>query len=188
MATKTISGLYDGATTKELDSLSIQTAAALIVDEPEYARLSARLLATYIQKEVSNQEIHSFSQKEPDLEEEALRLAADAGDLVVERQTLEAAAAPVTLTMPDGSSREVALAEEEPGLFRARVEDAPLGLYRASDGDLTALAHVGPTDPREFRTLISTTGVLEPIADAPARSQQRRPRPPANSAIQGGRP
>ncbi len=62
VATKTISGLYDGATTKELDSLSIQTAAALIVDEPEYARLSARLLATYIQKEVSNQEIHSFSQ------------------------------------------------------------------------------------------------------------------------------
>jgi len=62
VATKTISGLYDGATTKELDSLSIQTAAALIVEEPEYARLSARLLATYIQKEVSNQEIHSFSQ------------------------------------------------------------------------------------------------------------------------------
>jgi ribonucleoside-diphosphate reductase alpha chain len=62
VATKTISGLYDGATTRELDSLSIQTAAALIVEEPEYARLSARLLSTFIQKEVSNQEIHSFSQ------------------------------------------------------------------------------------------------------------------------------
>ncbi|NTX12056.1 ribonucleoside-diphosphate reductase subunit alpha [Myxococcus sp. CA051A] len=62
VATKTISGLYDGATTRELDSLSIQTAAALIVEEPEYARLSARLLATFIQKEVSNQDIHSFSQ------------------------------------------------------------------------------------------------------------------------------
>jgi ribonucleoside-diphosphate reductase alpha chain len=62
VATKTISGLYDGATTRELDGLSIQTAAALIVEEPEYARLSARLLATFVQKEVSNQEIHSFSQ------------------------------------------------------------------------------------------------------------------------------
>lgn len=62
VATKTISGLYDGATTKELDRLSIQTAAALIVEEPEYARLAARLLATYIDKEVANQEIHSFSQ------------------------------------------------------------------------------------------------------------------------------
>ncbi len=62
VATKTISGLYDGATTQELDSLSIQTAASLIVEEPEYARLAARLLGTYIDKEISNQEIHSFSQ------------------------------------------------------------------------------------------------------------------------------
>lgn len=62
VATKTISGLYDGATTKELDQLSIQTAASLIVEEPEYSRLAARLLGTYIDKEVTNQEIHSFSQ------------------------------------------------------------------------------------------------------------------------------
>ncbi|MBX7220064.1 MAG: ribonucleoside-diphosphate reductase subunit alpha [Blastocatellia bacterium] len=62
VATKTISGLYDGATTKELDRLSIQTAAALIVEEPEYSQLGARLLSTYIDKEVENQEIHSFSQ------------------------------------------------------------------------------------------------------------------------------
>lgn len=61
VATKTIGGLYDGATTKELDQLSIQTAASLIVEEPEYARLAGRLLGTYIKKEVENQEIHSFS-------------------------------------------------------------------------------------------------------------------------------
>jgi ribonucleoside-diphosphate reductase alpha chain len=62
VATKTISGLYDGATTRELDRLSIQTAAALIIDEPQYARLGARLLSTYIDKEVRNQGIHAFSQ------------------------------------------------------------------------------------------------------------------------------
>lgn len=62
VATKTISGLYDGATTRELDQLSIQTAAALIVEEPQYAKLAARLLSTYIDKEVRNQEIHAFSQ------------------------------------------------------------------------------------------------------------------------------
>ncbi|MFN2411535.1 MAG: ribonucleoside-diphosphate reductase subunit alpha [Pyrinomonadaceae bacterium] len=62
IATKTISGLYDGATTKELDKLSIQTAASLIFDEPEYSRLAARLLNQYIEKEIRNQEIHSFSQ------------------------------------------------------------------------------------------------------------------------------
>ena len=62
IATKTISGIYDGATTKELDKLSIQTAASLIFEEPEYSRLGARLLNQYIEKEVRNQEIHSFSQ------------------------------------------------------------------------------------------------------------------------------
>jgi ribonucleoside-diphosphate reductase alpha chain len=62
VATKTISGLYDGATTRELDQLSIQTAAALIAEEPEYARLAARLLSTYIDKEVRGQEVHAFSQ------------------------------------------------------------------------------------------------------------------------------
>src|SRR6478672_1989361 len=62
IATKTISGLYDGATTKELDKLSIQTAASLIFEEPEYSRVAAQLLNQYIEKEVRNQEIHSFSQ------------------------------------------------------------------------------------------------------------------------------
>jgi ribonucleoside-diphosphate reductase alpha chain len=62
VATRTISGLYDGATTRELDQLSIQTAAALTAEEPEYSRLAARLLATYIDKEVAGQEIYSFSQ------------------------------------------------------------------------------------------------------------------------------
>jgi ribonucleoside-diphosphate reductase alpha chain len=62
IATKTISGLYDGATTQELDRLSIQTAAMLIAEEPAYSQLAARLLSTYIAKEVNNQEIHSFSQ------------------------------------------------------------------------------------------------------------------------------
>ena len=62
VATRTISGLYDGATTRELDELSIRTAASLIAEEPEYSKLAARLLGVYIDKEVQNQDIHSFSQ------------------------------------------------------------------------------------------------------------------------------
>lgn len=61
VATRTISGLCDGATTEELDELSIRTAAALMAEEPDYSRLGARLLATVIGKEVANQDIHSFS-------------------------------------------------------------------------------------------------------------------------------
>jgi ribonucleoside-diphosphate reductase alpha chain len=62
VALKTIGGLFDGATTAELDQLSIRTAAALTAEEPEYGRLAARLLANFIDKEVSGQGIHSFSQ------------------------------------------------------------------------------------------------------------------------------
>ncbi|MEP7185342.1 MAG: ribonucleoside-diphosphate reductase subunit alpha [Rhodanobacter sp.] len=62
VALKTIGGLYDGATTAELDQLSIRTAAALTAEEPEYGQLAARLLSAFIDKEVSGQEIQSFSQ------------------------------------------------------------------------------------------------------------------------------
>jgi len=62
VATKTISGLYDGATTAELDRLSIQTAAEMTGEEPQYSRLAGRLLAGYIGKEVRGQGIASFSQ------------------------------------------------------------------------------------------------------------------------------
>src|SRR5258706_10204357 len=62
IASKTIGGLFNGATTKNLDLLSIQTAASLIAEEPEYSKLAARLLDGFITKEVANQDIHSFSQ------------------------------------------------------------------------------------------------------------------------------
>ncbi|MGI5175449.1 ribonucleoside-diphosphate reductase subunit alpha [Dactylosporangium sp. CA-152071] len=62
VATRTISGLYDGATTAELDKLSIQTAAELIGEEPQYSRLAARLLAAYVGKEVRGQGVAGFSQ------------------------------------------------------------------------------------------------------------------------------
>ncbi len=62
VATRTISGLHDGATTMELDELSIRTSAALVSLEPNYSRLAARLLSAFVNKEVANQDIHSFSQ------------------------------------------------------------------------------------------------------------------------------
>jgi len=62
VASKTIGGLYDGATTRELDAISIDTAASLIAEEPQYSRLAARLLLGTILKEVSSFNIYSFSQ------------------------------------------------------------------------------------------------------------------------------
>jgi ribonucleoside-diphosphate reductase alpha chain len=62
VALKTIAGLYDGATTRELDELSIRTASSFMADEPAYSKLAARLLAAFIDKEVQGLGIYSFSQ------------------------------------------------------------------------------------------------------------------------------
>jgi ribonucleoside-diphosphate reductase alpha chain len=62
IASKTIGGLYDGATTREMDTISIDTAASLIAEEPQYSKLAARLLLGTIVKEVAGQNLHSFSQ------------------------------------------------------------------------------------------------------------------------------
>jgi ribonucleoside-diphosphate reductase alpha chain len=76
IALKTIAGLYDGASTRELDELSIRTASSFMVDEPAYSKLAARLLAAFIDKEVEMQGVYSFSQ--------SMRLGFDVG-LINER-------------------------------------------------------------------------------------------------------
>jgi hypothetical protein len=104
--------------------------------------------------------------KEPDLEEEALRLIVRGRDLTVQRQTMFDTVAEVTLTTPSGKTRKVTLAPAEPGVWRATIEANELGLWRASDGTLNALANVGPANPREFTEVTSTTEVLAPLANA----------------------
>lgn len=62
VATKAISGLYDGASTADLDKICVQTASFLISEDPEYSKLASRLLARYIDEEVTSQSIHNFYQ------------------------------------------------------------------------------------------------------------------------------
>src|SRR5215471_3462809 len=104
--------------------------------------------------------------KQPDLEEEALRLIVRGRDLTVQRQTMSDSVSDVTLTTPSGKTRTVPLSPAEPGVWRSTIEANELGLWRASDGTLTALANVGPANPREFTEVTSTTEVLAPLANA----------------------
>jgi hypothetical protein len=104
--------------------------------------------------------------KQPDLEEEALRLIVRGRDLLIERQTMADEARDVTLTLPSGQTRIVKLAAGEPGLWRGSIRANELGLWRATDGKLSALVNVGPPNPREFTEVTSTTEVLNPLATA----------------------
>ncbi|MEA2948420.1 MAG: hypothetical protein QOI40_3750 [Alphaproteobacteria bacterium] len=104
--------------------------------------------------------------REPDLEEEALRLLVRGHDLTVQRQTMSDTVGEVTLTTPSGKTRTMTLAPAEPGVWRSTIEANELGLWRATDGTLNALANVGPANPREFTEVTSTSEVLAPLANA----------------------
>jgi ribonucleoside-diphosphate reductase alpha chain len=62
VATKTVGGLVDGVSTRELDQLSIRNAVGLIIEDPVYSKVAARLLSNFILKEIDGQDIQSFSQ------------------------------------------------------------------------------------------------------------------------------
>src|SRR5579885_81036 len=104
--------------------------------------------------------------KEPELEEERLTLKLQGKQLAAERRTMRDEAAPVTVTTPSGEKRTLNLAQAEPGLFRALTPASELGLWRATDGQLSTLINVGPINPLEFAAVTSTKDVLAPIAKA----------------------
>ncbi|MFY9953294.1 hypothetical protein [Bradyrhizobium sp.] len=104
--------------------------------------------------------------KQPDLDEEALRMQVQGRDLAVVRQTMADSVAPVTVTSPSGATRELTLSEGEPGEWRATMPANELGLWQATDGTLKALINVGPTNPKEFSEVTSTPDTLKPLAQA----------------------
>jgi hypothetical protein len=104
--------------------------------------------------------------KQPDLDEEALHLQVRGHDLVVQRQTMADSVAPVTVTSPSGATRELTLSAGEPGTWVASIPANELGLWQATDGTLKALINVGPTNPKEFSEVTSTTEMLKPLTQA----------------------
>jgi hypothetical protein len=104
--------------------------------------------------------------KQPDLDEEALHLQVHGHDLVVQRQTMSDSVSPVTVTAPSGATRQLTLSAGEPGVWTATMPANELGLWQATDGTLKALINVGPTNPKEFSEVTSTTETLKPLAQA----------------------
>jgi hypothetical protein len=104
--------------------------------------------------------------QQPDLEEEALRMFANGHELTVQRQTMADSVSDVTLTSPSGATRTLVLDPVEAGVWRKSFDANEMGLWRATDGKLTALINIGPANPREFTEVTSTTDVLAPLANA----------------------
>jgi hypothetical protein len=111
--------------------------------------------------------------KEPELEEEALRAAADGQEIAVERQTLADSAGPVEITAPSGAKSSLSLAQADEGLWKGVFTAGEDGLYRLKQGDQTALVSTGAADAKEFQDVISDTERLRPIAEATGGSVRR---------------
>ena len=102
--------------------------------------------------------------KEPDLEENDLRVAADRRGLVITRRSLERGHPPVEVTAPSGRTTTVALKEDGGGRARATVIAEEMGLYRVGDGERTAMAAVISPNPVEFADMRTTADRLSGIA------------------------
>jgi len=103
--------------------------------------------------------------KEPELEEEALRASARAGELTVEQQTMADHGDPAIVRSPSGKATTLTLKQVEPGLWRASMPADEIGLYRVEQGERRAFAHVGAANPREFMDVRSTDALLKPLVD-----------------------
>lgn len=106
--------------------------------------------------------IAHWEMKEPELEEEALIAEVEPGSLslTVTRRTMKEVPGPVTVTLPDGTTQDLALSEAGPGRFSARWQAPGPGLYRLKQGDLERVVALGPAAPREFEGTIASAGPL----------------------------
>ena len=102
--------------------------------------------------------------KEPDLEENDLRVAADRRGLVITRRSLERGHPPVEVTAPSGKTTTVELKADGGGRARATVIAEEVGLYRVGDGERTAITAVMSPNPVEFADMRTTADRLSGIA------------------------
>ncbi len=111
--------------------------------------------------------------KEPELEEERLTASGRGMTLDIARQTMRDDPGPAQVIAPSGKTLSVPLTQSSPGVFEGSAEVDEIGLYQIGNGDLNALAHVGPVNAPEFADTVSTEEVLKPIAEESGGSVRR---------------
>jgi len=103
--------------------------------------------------------------KEPELEAESLTAAVADGEIVVTRRTMAKSVQPVTMTTPSGKTVTLTLDNAGPGFWRIAAKVSELGLYRVTDGTLSAVTAAGPLNPKEVADMRATDTILKPDAE-----------------------
>lgn len=104
--------------------------------------------------------------KEPDLEEEALTASSNGNNLTIRRQTMADKPETATVTSPSGKTQTVTLEKQQEGVFVANLPTNEVGLFKITNGDKLALAHIGPMNSPEYAELISTEEKLTPVVSS----------------------
>lgn len=104
--------------------------------------------------------------KEPELEERQLSLVTDGKTARAQLRTLSDLPGNLEVTTPEDTLLTAPWREDGPGQYSAEVAIDGLGLYRASVGELEAVALSGPANPKEYADLRSVKAILEPVAEA----------------------
>lgn len=104
--------------------------------------------------------------KEPDLEEEALTASSNGNNLTIRRQTMADKPETATVTSPSGKTQTVTLEKQQEGVFVANLPTNEVGLFKITNGDKLALAHIGPMNSPEYTELISTEEKLTPVVSS----------------------
>ena len=104
--------------------------------------------------------------KEPDLEEEDLRLSARGNRLDITRRSLGAAPEQVTVSTPSGDRLPVKLEDQGGGRAIGSATVSETGLYTVSDGDLEAVTVVGALNAQEYADVRTSPDTLMPVVQA----------------------
>ena len=105
--------------------------------------------------------------KEPELEENDLRATVRDGKLEIARRSLEnKPSPPITVTGPDGKKRTLTLKGTGPGRAQGSLAIKQSGLYRVSDGTLSAIAAAGALNALEMADVRATNERLQPAVTA----------------------
>lgn len=104
--------------------------------------------------------------KEPDLEEEDLRITARGNRIEIVRRSLDDAPRQVTVSTPSGQRLDVSLVDQGGGRSIGSVTVAETGLYTASDGTLEAVTVVGALNAQEYADVRTSADILKPVVEA----------------------
>ena len=108
---------------------------------------------------------------EPDLEADRLKARVENGILQVEHWALDDKNTGVQVLHPAGGREALKMRRASPGYFTGSLRADVQGAYRVTvsgngGGDLSSIAAAGALNPAEFKHVIATDKILEPLVSA----------------------